>query len=66
MPPTRPKKPLSTKAELIAEIIAAVEKRGMTTKQAVEWIASYFTAIDLVGIRDDLSTIDEYLEGQLR
>lgn len=62
MPPKRPTKPLVTKTQVVAEIIAAVEKRGMTAAQAVEWLSSYFTTIDLIGIRDDITTLNDYLE----
>lgn len=64
MPPTKVKAPKETKAQLMEEIVAEMQKRyaggssSSFSRGAVEYLLNYFTSVDLVGIRDDLKRME--------
>jgi hypothetical protein len=59
MPPKKNKPPAETKAQLMTQVAEAIEARWSTNPHGgLEYILNFFTAVDLVGIRDDLRRMD--------
>jgi hypothetical protein len=58
MTKTKIKPPTETKAQLIEELTKAVNDRFDNRYSAAEYLLNFFTAVDLVGIRDDLKRLD--------
>lgn len=51
MPPKKPKPPTETKAQLMDECSRMLR---VVPFDPIEYLLNYFTAVDLVGIRDEL------------
>lgn len=54
MPPKKPKPPAETKAQLMEQVRDAFRDKNMLGLPAVDFLLNFFTAADLVGIRDEL------------
>lgn len=54
MPKDKVKPPRETKAELMQQIQLEMKFKRMSDKARVEYLLNFFTAADLVGIRDEL------------
>lgn len=54
MPRDKIKPPAETKAQLMEQVRAGLEDKFEHPMQAITYLLNFFTAADLVGIRDEL------------